>query len=334
MSILIIALVVYGEAQRLLPILALLLVILIIVQVIVVVIAVIAILAGVSVGAYFGITKSANDSKLLQEAKTASTVLRLANGYGANYSNKGLTIEELDTLNNEVNRVSGSISYYLTLDINSYSNDVSTIQFVKVDTSLDLNTYDYFRYYAKGDTSRYCLFSLVNESSSLHDNVASVPTTVSEENAFEGELQVKFDFPNDSNRAQLGTLLNTDYEETIAGYKLKVVEFSDAYLGIHESNADVLNLSTQTGSTSCAYVNFEIPNNIKKVLVAYGNYRGSFRTKLEINGHLLSEKSVALTSSNPPRFAYVELGTDTNILSIKTTESNKHASIDYIAFYK
>ena len=49
----------------------------------VVVIAVIAILAGVSVGAYFGITNSARDSKLLQEAKTVSTTLRIANGHGA-----------------------------------------------------------------------------------------------------------------------------------------------------------------------------------------------------------------------------------------------------------
>ena len=83
-----------------------------------------------------------------------------------------------------------------------------------------------------------------------------------------------------------------------------------------------------------AYVNFEIPNNIKKVLVAYGNYKYIFPTKLEINGHLLSEKSVALNGSNTPRFASITLGTDTNILNIKTTETNKHASIDYIAFYK
>ena len=82
----------------------------------VVVIAVIAILAGVSVGAYFGITKSANDSKLLQEAKTASTVLRLANGYGANYSNKGLTIEELDTLK--------EICDYIKADLNVTKDEV------------------------------------------------------------------------------------------------------------------------------------------------------------------------------------------------------------------
>ena len=299
----------------------------------VVVIAVIAILAGVSVGAYFGITKSANDSKLLQEAKTASTVLRLANGYGANYSNKGLTIEELDTLNNEVNRVSGSISYYLTIDINSYSNDVSTIQFVKVDTSLDLNTYDYFRYYAKGDTSRYCLFSLVNDSSSLHDNVPSVPTTVEEGNTIAGDQVAMFQFNNESS-TYLGDAISKGHSFNNNGYTLKVEDCSEAYLGKFHTN-DVLNLSCGNKSElDYAFVTFEIPSDVSKVVIRYGAYNSSYPVKININDTIMttSYATLAADEKNIP-YATITMGSN-KIVTIKTTESNKHASIDYIAFYK
>ena len=63
----------------------------------VVVIAVIAILAGVSVGAYFGITDSANTSKCQQEAKGIVTAMQLIASdpevKGVSLSSTGLTLE-------------------------------------------------------------------------------------------------------------------------------------------------------------------------------------------------------------------------------------------------
>ena len=63
----------------------------------VVVIAVIAILAAVSVGAYFGVTESANNSKLEQEAKqvyTAIQTVALAPNEHSNLSKSGLEIKD------------------------------------------------------------------------------------------------------------------------------------------------------------------------------------------------------------------------------------------------
>ena len=77
----------------------------------VVVIAVIAILAGVSVGAYFGITDSANNSKLQQEAKTVHTNIQLVGSKGgdnAKLSSSGLYINDLDTFKSDFIQMSGT----------------------------------------------------------------------------------------------------------------------------------------------------------------------------------------------------------------------------------
>ena len=77
----------------------------------VVVIAVIAILAGVSVGAYFGITDSANNSKLQQEAKTALTNIQLVGSQGgsnAKLSSSGLYIDDLDLFSADLDKMSGA----------------------------------------------------------------------------------------------------------------------------------------------------------------------------------------------------------------------------------
>ena len=77
----------------------------------VVVIAVIAILAGVSVGAYFGITDSANNSKLQEEAKTVHTNIQLVGSKGgdnAKLSSSGLYINDLDTFKSDFIQMSGT----------------------------------------------------------------------------------------------------------------------------------------------------------------------------------------------------------------------------------
>ena len=85
----------------------------------VVVIAVIAILAGVSVGAYFGITESANNSKCEQEAKAFHTALMVV----ASDPSKGYTLDktgikwaddqDLSDLVTDITEQTG-ITYYVT----------------------------------------------------------------------------------------------------------------------------------------------------------------------------------------------------------------------------
>ena len=76
----------------------------------VVVIAVIAILAAVSVGAYFGITESANSSRLEQEAKAAHTNIQLVamnQDDNSNLTREGLYINDLDTFETKMESYSG-----------------------------------------------------------------------------------------------------------------------------------------------------------------------------------------------------------------------------------
>ena len=94
----------------------------------VVVIAVIAILAGVSVGAYFGITDSANTSKCQQEAKGIVTAMQLIASdpevKGISLSNTGLTVadevskgSDLDSLEKIIEAQTGLDYTFVTADI-------------------------------------------------------------------------------------------------------------------------------------------------------------------------------------------------------------------------
>ena len=83
----------------------------------VVVIAVIAILAAVSVGAYFGVTNSANQSKAEQEGKAFHTNLILLantpNNGICKLTSAGLTFEETKDIDDAVEKIAGDngISY-------------------------------------------------------------------------------------------------------------------------------------------------------------------------------------------------------------------------------
>ena len=99
----------------------------------VVVIAVIAILAAVSVGAYFGVTESANNSKLEQEAKqvyTAIQTVALAPNEIASLDKEGLKIEEanISTFETELEKNLGT-------DITVTTGTVSTVTGVVVNLS-------------------------------------------------------------------------------------------------------------------------------------------------------------------------------------------------------
>ena len=97
----------------------------------VVVIAVIAILAGVSIGAYFGITDSANASKLEQEAKQVHTAIQtaaLAPNEHSSLTSNGLTITDAFEFEDALEKNLG-VNVYLTNDANKKDDDLPTIYF-------------------------------------------------------------------------------------------------------------------------------------------------------------------------------------------------------------
>ena len=120
----------------------------------VVVIAVIAILAGVSVGAYFGITDSANNSKLQQEAKTALTNIQLVGSQGgsnAKLSSSGLYIDDLDLFSADLDKMSGA-HYDLVTGENPDEIFDYTLYFFKAPAqsqgqNVVKDTFDTFAYY-------------------------------------------------------------------------------------------------------------------------------------------------------------------------------------------
>ena len=97
----------------------------------VVVIAVIAILAGVSVGAYFGITDSANASKLEQEAKQVHTAIQtvaLAPNEHSSLTSSGLTITDAEAFEDALEKNLG-VNVYLSNDPNKKDDDLPTVFF-------------------------------------------------------------------------------------------------------------------------------------------------------------------------------------------------------------
>ena len=97
----------------------------------VVVIAVIAILAAVSVGAYFGVTESANNSRLEQEAKQAYTAIQtvaLAPNDHSSLSKTGLTITDVDGFKGALEENLGH-DIFLTFEDDYSINSMPTLYF-------------------------------------------------------------------------------------------------------------------------------------------------------------------------------------------------------------
>lgn len=97
----------------------------------VIVIAIVAILAAVSVGAYFGITDSANNSRLEQESKqvyTAVQTVALAPNDHSSLSSSGLIITNLQKFETELEKSLGK-DVYLTDVVDEKVSTVPTICF-------------------------------------------------------------------------------------------------------------------------------------------------------------------------------------------------------------
>lgn len=120
----------------------------------VVVIAVIAILAAVSVGAYFGVTDSANNSKLTQEAKQVHTGIQLvgrSTDKNSSLSASGLYINDLDSFEAKFNEMNGMTYDALAGATDPVTISTNTVYFFNSSNVSGQNivdtTYNSFAYY-------------------------------------------------------------------------------------------------------------------------------------------------------------------------------------------
>lgn len=142
----------------------------------VVTIAVIAILAAVSVGAYFGITKSANISKLESEARTTLNTLRLLaiENSNGNYllSSDGLTYERKDVIEDDLNKYTG-LNYYV-FDIEPekiIGKTVYLYEYNKVSSLYGTWTHvNYFNYYSSDVAGLVAQVNIVSGKITVSDS--------------------------------------------------------------------------------------------------------------------------------------------------------------------
>ena len=149
----------------------------------VVVIAVIAILAAVSVGAYFGITDSANKSKLESEARGILTNIQLiANGNDSNsYMDKEsihIKTDGLETFENKLNGMSG-LNYEVTNQLVDENTEISkpTIYFIdsrETSGAATLNASGYnqyfrFAYYTPDVGGKCAIYTFATQECKVQD---------------------------------------------------------------------------------------------------------------------------------------------------------------------
>ena len=144
----------------------------------VVVIAVIAILAAVSVGAYFGVTESANNSKLEQETKQMYTAIQtIALGTSSNQSlgKDGLTVADIDKFETELEASTGQEYEVLTSKPNLLSRTTIVLQtgeFQAVNGASIL--YKTFEYYNPEISGKKVIASTINGDFKI-EKIDSIP---------------------------------------------------------------------------------------------------------------------------------------------------------------
>lgn len=154
----------------------------------VVVIAVVAILAAVSVGVYFGITGSANNSKLETEAKATLNTLRVAaieNKTGNYYLDKdGLTYERSDVIQDDLTKYTGHD--YLVLNTEPDKIAAKTVYLYNFDETSSLyetwNFANHFNYYTNEVAGKGAQVNILTGKITVFDcNIPVIKDTTSEE---------------------------------------------------------------------------------------------------------------------------------------------------------
>ena len=302
----------------------------------VVVIAVIAILAAISVGAYFGITNTAKDSKLLQQGKQIYSTLVIIGSENNTYNELGLYIDNKDNIKEDLS-INTGINYYITFNTDDISNNEDTIIFINSNNNDDSNLYDYFRYFVKEDINRYIEISLLTGEHTFNNNeeINVEPQSFIElDNEDFNKTPVAI-FTMESNenvttnyRGDLINESNNEFYSTINDYVLTIKEYSNAKRNGDSYGYDVLYLTNANG---LSYIKFDVPSDIKSVGIEYARYSSNFAAKLNINGYLTREENKIITTKINKVLLTNPLN---NEVTISTTVEQKHAVINTIYFFK
>ena len=302
----------------------------------VVVIAVIAILAAVSVGAYFGVTESASNSRLTQEGAQIKLNITLLGSEGKDYcslNNEYLIINDLGEFSAELNNNSG-INYNVLIDGDgSFDEEYPTINFITV--NVDDGRYDYFEYANPDVVDKYIKVHIISGDSEIVDGEIGVntPSTPDEviDNYTGDETGIVFTFGEnkDVSNNEKGTLIesetynihpesiNTNYWD-IELYNIKNV-WKDAYPGRDKS---ILIGRPIVNEQDLGHFSFDVKNEVKAVIISIASYGNSHFSELNINGTTIekahndqTERMVKITTNN------------TKTITISTTGENKYCFI-------
>lgn len=264
----------------------------------VVVIAVIAILAAVSVGAYFGVTESANNSRLEQETKqihTAIQTISLGNKATQSMSKNGLIISNEIAFDGDLDEALGT-DY--DVFVGETPNTVAKPTVVFKTTTFTKNevgqptVYKTFEYYNPEISSKYVEADVVtgdfnilkNEDVSV-DTTADMRTlyyvdhpTFSTENPYvymwDGENNPAVAWPGDQILSLVGTYDTYEENETVNVYKftVDVNKFTNFIFNHGNNQPQTVNCSYDKESLNNAFVTTGLTTNEEKYTVDNTEY--------------------------------------------------------------
>lgn len=309
----------------------------------VVVIAVIAILSAVSVGAYFGVTDSANDSKLTSESANIKLNITLLGSEGNSYCNINkdyLEINDITLFNEELNKDTG-ISYNVLINGTGNidnSND-PIINFIGINNSD--TKFVYFEYSTSDIVNKYIKVNLISgDSEIIKGNIEIIDSDTPVEETITRDVDkignVIFNFPviNEPIDQYVGNKISTDeFNVTSGEYTLSLKDLNNCYSDAStNSGIGVFKVGDLENAGS---FNFTVPNEVKSVIIRVGTYKLATESMISIN----DEEAMLITHmSTHNNFEAIEVTTSNNkTVSFKTILDNEKAhrivyisSIEYV----
>lgn len=316
----------------------------------VVVIAVIAILSAVSVGAYFGITESAKDSRLNQEITEIRTNITLISEVdpddGIILNKDGLYIENSEELNNfksQIDLNSGRVINVVTdeSDIDTNNNDATILLFNITNTKP--NYYDALKYYNHEINDKYAELDLKTfEISIKKDNSINTPIEedlpVNDPNIPSEPVAARFEFGPNGGTSVTGNEVLDSYSEENEGYTLELESISNLFSrGTNNSQSSVLTVGKFTSVNNCEVGSFEfvVPNDIKAVCFDVAMYGGGLKKEasITVNGTTFNDIGCNQNTTNGNKFI-IKVETKVNKRISISSSKVLPVVIDYIEFIK
>lgn len=316
----------------------------------VVVIAVIAILAAVSVGAYFGVTDSANDSKLTSESANIKLNISILGSEGNSYCNINkdyLEINDVTLFNEELNKDTG-IRYNVLINGtgNIDNKNDPIINFIGINNSD--TKFDYFEYSTSDIVNKYIKVNLISGDNeiikgNIEINDSDTPTegpdieveeTINRDVDKIGNVIFNFPVTNEPQDQYVGIKIFTDeFNVTSGAYTLGLKELNNCYSDASNSyDRGVFKVGDFSNPGSFS---FSVPNEVKSVIIRVGAHKTSLESMISINN---SEAIEITRMSGLDKFEAIEVTTLNNkTITFKTLLGNETAhkvalisSIEYV----